>query len=119
MCSLFSLPQEDHVIRQDDQRAYIDILQTVTEEDNLLVAAPRRRAYTNENLPSDQKTASFSTDVRLEKMEERLTQVEGLLGKILESLKNTKSGLAPKRTQSTNDLEIASSFAWLDGYRFA
>ena len=116
MCSLFSLSQEDHVIRQDDQRAYIDILQTVTEEDSLLVAAPRRRGNTNENLPSDQKTASFSTDVRLEKMEERLTQVEGLLGKILESLKNTNSGLSPKRTQSANDLEIASSFVWLDDY---
>ena len=98
------------MIRQDDQRAYIDILQTVTEEDSLLVAAPRRRGNTNENLPSDQKTASFSTDVRLEKMEERLTQVEGLLGKILESLKNTNSGLLPKRTQSANDLDIASSF---------
>lgn len=101
---------EDHVVRQEDQQSYIDILQTVTEEDSLLVTAPRRpRGNTNENLPSDQKNASFSTDVHLEKMEERLAQVEGLLGKILETLKNTNSGLVLKRTQSTNDSEIANS----------
>lgn len=96
--------------RQEDQQSYIDILQTVTEEDSLLVTAPRRpRGNTNENLPSDQKNASFSTDVHLEKMEERLAQVEGLLGKILETLKNTNSSLVLKRTQSANDSEIANS----------
>lgn len=113
MCFLFSLPQEDHVVRQEDQRAYIDMLQTITEEDSLLVTAPRRRGNANENLPSDQKNASFSTDVHLEKMEKRLALVEGLLRKVLESLKNTNSGLAPKKTKSTNDLEIATSFVWL------
>jgi len=107
---LDSNDMEDHVVRQEDQRAYIDMLQTITEEDSLLVTAPRRRRNTNENLPSDQKNASFSTDVHLEKMEKRLALVEGLLGKVLESLKNTNSGLAPKKTKSTNDLEIATSF---------
>ena len=97
------------MVRQEDQRTYIDMLQTVTEEDSLLVAAPRRRVNTNENLPSDQKNVSLSTDVHLEKMEERLAQVEGLLGKILASLKNTNSGLVPKKTQSTNDLKTATS----------
>ena len=94
----------------EDQRDYINLLQTVTEEDSLLVQAPRRRGNTNENLPSDQKNGSLSTDVHLERMEERLAQVESLLGKILESLMNTNSGLAPKNTLSTNDLEVATSF---------
>ena len=106
---LFSLPQEDHVVRQEDQRVYTAMLQTVTEEDSLLVAAPRRRANTNESLSRDQKNASLSTDVHLEKMEERLAQVEGLLCKILASLKNTNSGLELEKTQSTNDLETATS----------
>ena len=110
MCSVFCSPQEDQVVRQDDQKEYIDLLQTVTEEDSLLVAAPRRRGNTNENMPSDHKNGSLSTDVHLEKMEARLAQVEGLLAKILASLKNTNSAFTPKKTRSTNDLEISTSF---------
>ena len=110
MCSLFCPPQEDRVVRQEDQQDYIDLLQTVTEEDSLLVTAPRRRGNTNENMPSDQGNGSLSTDAHLEKMEARLAMVEDLLAKILASLENTNSAFAPKKTKSTNDLEIASSF---------
>jgi len=110
MCSLFCLPQEDQVVREDDQPDYIGMLQTVTEEESLLVAAPRRRGNTNENMPSDYKDGSLSTDVHLEKMEARLAQVESLLAKILASLKNTNNAFAPRKTQSTNNLEIATSF---------
>ena len=110
MCSLFSLPQEDQVVRQDDEPDYIDMLQTVTEEESLLVAAPRRRANTNENMPSGHNNGSLSTDWHLQKMEARLAQVESLLAKILASMKNTNNAFAPRKTQSTNNLEIATSF---------
>ena len=110
MCSLFSLPQEDQVVRQDDEPDYIDMLQTVTEEESLLVAAPRRRANTNENMPSGHKNGSLSTDWHLQKTEARLAQVESLLAKILASMKNTNNAFAPRKTQSTNNLEIATSF---------
>lgn len=99
------------MLRQEDQQDYIDMLQTVTEEDSLLVTAPRRRRNTNENMSSDNKNGSFSTDVHLEKLEARLALVEDLLVKILASLKNTNSGsVALEKTQSTNDLIITTSY---------
>lgn len=99
------------MLRQEDQQDYIDMLQTVTEEDSLLVTAPRRRRNTNENMSSDNKNGSFSTDVHLQKLEARLALVEDLLAKILASLKNTNSGpVALEKTQSTNDLIITTSY---------
>lgn len=106
------------MLRQEDQQDYIDMLQTVTEEDSLLVTAPRRRRNTNENMSSDNKNGSFSTDVHLQKLEARLALVEDLLAKILASLKNTNSGsVALEKTQSTNNLIITTSYVWLVSYR--
>lgn len=106
----FVLFQGDQVSRQEDQQDYIDLLQTATEEDSLLVAAPRKRRNTNDNMSSDHRTGLFSTDMHVEKLEARLAHMEDLLAKIVVSLKRSDGSKSLKKSQSTNDLFVTTSY---------
>ena len=74
------------------------------------MAAPRRRRNTNSDAPIDDQTGLFSTDLQVEKLEARLAHMEDLLAKVVMSLKKTDGDVAIKKTQSTNDLFVTTSY---------
>ena len=115
MCVL----QEGQVSKEEDKRQN-RLLQKVIEEDSLLMTAPRKRrsgtlgeySHTNDNNTSSAyqtERGLSTTDMHVENLEARLARMEDLLAKILVSLK-IKDGVTLKKTQSTNDLFVSTSY---------